>query len=498
MKRLTTGIILATMATVAFAQAPFTIMRPLEGSTVREIVDVLLPAGSVPSGTYIGIRIDGKFVEATVPSTDEKRKAQIYRLDTKRLKIADGEHTLRLDLFGNFQGGARMIDSTEVKIRVGNQDGIVIPEDGLKLNYKFIKGTTSIYKVEQFEMTSILSEARNKMGGRATEIPVGGETVRLLYSVEDVKPGGNGLMRSQILPNVGKDYAIVTATGDAQPKRYSADTFAPIYRIISPTGREIYVDAPVWFGMLGTEGAGSPLDLYAIDSLPLLPSDKVKPGDRWQSGINLPSGGLEKIWQTGKSISPLQAAATFEGVEWEAGRKCAKLSYEITLGDRSKETGNLTAMGREFRNDQKNKIMQVIWLSIDEGRIIKSELFIEADVRVSLTGGGGGGQGGGAPQGGGAAGGPSPLGGAPRGGGGGGERGGEDGGLTINQATAGGGAGETVGGPGNTPGGDGSGARGGMGGGRPGMAGGAGAGGGARGGIYFLRQKTFIRMTLEK
>lgn len=499
MKRLTIGFIFAAAATVAFAQAPFTIMRPLEGSTVREIVDILLPAGSVPGGTYIGIRIDGKFVEATVPTSDEKRKAQVYRLDTKRLKIADGEHILRLDLFGNFQGGARMMDSTEVKIKVGNQDGIKVPEDGLKLQYKFVKGLTSVYKIEQFEMQSILSEARNRMGGRATEIPVGGESSRLMYACEDIKPGGNGLIRSQILPNPGKDYAIVTASGDAQPKRYGAETFAPIYRIISPTGREIYVDAPAWFGLLGTSGAGSPLDLYAIDPLPLLPSDKVKPGDRWESGINLPSGGLERIWLTGKSVSPQRASATFEGVEWEAGKKCAKLSYEITLGDRSKETGNLTVMGREFRNDQKNKIMQVIWLSIDEGRIVKSELTLEADVKVNLTGGGGGqgggNQGGGGGMAGGGATGPSPLGGGAGNRGGGGGRGPEDGGLTINQAAAGG---ETVGGPNNSPGGDGAGSRGPAGGGnRPGMAGGGGAAGG-RGAAYFLRQKIYIRMTLEK
>ncbi len=502
MKRLTASFVLIAAATVAFAQAPFTIMRPLEGSTVRETADILLPAGSVPSGTYIGVRVDGKFVEATVPTTDDKRKAQVYKLDTKKLKIADGEHTLRLDLYGNFQGGARMMDSTEVKFRVGNQDGIKVPEDGLKLQYKFVKGLASTYKIEEFEMQSILSEARNRMGGRATEIPVGGETLRMLYAIEDVKPGGNGLIRSQILPNPGKDYAIVTASGDDKPKKYGADTFAPIYRIITPTGREVYADAPVWFGFLGDQGSGSLLDLYALQPLPLLPADKVKPGDRWEAGINLSSGGLERIWQTGKSLSPTRASATFESVEWELGKKCAKISYEITLGERSRETGNLTVLGREFRNDQRNKLMQVIWLSIDEGRIVKSEFTLEADVRVTLGGGGGGGNqgGGGAAAGGGgmASGAPTPLGGGGGAGnrGGGGNRGPEDGGLTLNQSNSGT---EVVGGPNNSPGGGGAGSRGGAGGrGQPGGGGGGNAGGGNRGAAYFVRQKLFVRMTLEK
>ena len=43
----------------------------------------------VPQGTFIGVSVDGKFVEATVPEFDEKANGLVYKLDTKARKIED-------------------------------------------------------------------------------------------------------------------------------------------------------------------------------------------------------------------------------------------------------------------------------------------------------------------------------------------------------------------------------------------------------------------------
>ena len=75
-------------AGAALAQGTFTIRRPVEGSTVREIVTLRIPKNSIPEGGYLGILVNGKFLEAVAPSVDGND--YIYKLDTKRRGIADG------------------------------------------------------------------------------------------------------------------------------------------------------------------------------------------------------------------------------------------------------------------------------------------------------------------------------------------------------------------------------------------------------------------------
>src|SRR2546427_7446254 len=75
--------ILATIGLVAIAaplavragaqnDAPFTIRRPPDGSTVREKVKVEIPLASIPEGGYVAFSIDGKFRIALTPTPEQR------------------------------------------------------------------------------------------------------------------------------------------------------------------------------------------------------------------------------------------------------------------------------------------------------------------------------------------------------------------------------------------------------------------------------------------
>ncbi|MER3466506.1 MAG: hypothetical protein C4340_05130, partial [Armatimonadota bacterium] len=216
MKRLF-GIGIVFAAATAVAQAPFTIVKPQEGASVRETVTIVFPKNSVPRGAFIGIAIDGKFVEATVPTLDQKLDALVYKLDTKARKIPDGKHTIKVNLYMNIDGKPAIAETSEVTVTVGNYAGITVPEDGLPVRYKWRPGAAHSYTVEIGVDLSTLTEAQNRMGGRAAQLPVAVETARVLFAVDDVKPGGLGLVRAQLLPYKGRDYVVVTAANETQP-----------------------------------------------------------------------------------------------------------------------------------------------------------------------------------------------------------------------------------------------------------------------------------------
>lgn len=457
------------VSSACWALAPFTIVSPKSGAKVREKVTVTMPKGSIPRGGFIGISIDGKFVEATTADVDEKTGDFIYKLDTKAKKIPDGDRTLGVTLFVNSGGRPTIADTSEVKIRIGNHEGIEVPEDGLMLQYRFTRGFMSHYSVDVGQDESVLSEAQNRRGGRAAQLPAFLEKARMLVAVDDVKPSGLGLVRIQLVPYKSKDYLVLTVPGEDQPRKVSMIDFAPIYRIIRPSGHEVYGDSPIAFPPLNPP---SMMDLYVTLPLPLLPQEKVKPGNTWQGNIAL---GAETLRDTGKQSSHVPAVGTFNGVEWEQGQPCAKLTYriEVSTGPRGE---NLTVGGREFRAGQRFAMTQTVWFSLKERRMIRSDIVMEGDVKIDTPDAGGTPAGAGAPAAGGGGRGPRPAGGGGAGGAGVGvilPSGGQQGnGQDSSGVFAQGGGGSPFGG-------------------------GAGGGQGITGG-YFVRQKLYITMTLER
>ncbi|MCL6623444.1 MAG: hypothetical protein K6T17_02355 [Fimbriimonadales bacterium] len=403
---LRTMTLLATMLPIGgvLAQAPFTIVRPAEGAKVREVVEILLPKGSIPRGGFIGVSVDGKFIEARVPTFDEKRGFYVYQLDTKARGIKDGDRTISVNLYANVRGKPVIADRSEVRVRVANHEGITVPKEGLLLRYKFHPGRELYYQIETGLFVSTWTDARSRLGGRATEIPISTRQIRLLQVVDNVKPDGTAVVRYQVVPKPGKDYVVATLRGSTQPEKVPLAELAPFYRLMNPLGREVYADVPYWVG--AQERSGNFRGVYHILPTPELPEDRVQVGDVWQGALLFviepedPSmDPLDYIIQTGKSVDRVQARGALVSVEWEQGKPCAKIRYEIEYGVPERVQRILRVMDQEFRGDHRLRYEQTVWLSLDDGLLVRNELVVEADFRQeeAPAGGPGAGPGGGAP-----------------------------------------------------------------------------------------------------
>lgn len=463
---------IAMAATAAFAQAPFTIVKPGDGAKVRETVPITMPRNSVPEGSFIGITIDGKFLEAVVPKPNAAKTHLVYWLDTKKMGIVDGWHQLGVTLFSNVNGRQQAVDRSEVKVHVGNHAGINVPENGLAIRYRYLRGSKWTYGVTVGLDLSTLSEAQNKLGGRAAQLPFAQENWRFMFSIEDVR-NGLGLVRSQFLPYRGKDYIVMQSAGDEGATQHFQRDFAPLYRLLKPTGAEVYADIPTYYNISGT-GAGE-LDTLLIGAmtLPILPTDRLQVGESWQGAMDIAASSIATVRLTGKAANRIPARGTFEAVEWEQGEPCAKLRYEIEQASGDRGSKELELAGREFKDNDRLRIEQLVWVSLRNGKLIRQDMVMEADTKVTTNSGGpGGGMAapGGEP---GPAGGPTPAGGRGRGG-----RGGMAvGGIRL-QVPVGG--------------------KGGQGGGF-GVPGGQGGNDGGQGGSssVFVRQKLYVKMVIE-
>jgi hypothetical protein len=466
------------MTAAAFAQAPFTIVKPADGAKVRETVPITMPKNSVPEGSFIGITIDGKFLEAVVPQPNAKGTHLVYWLDTKKMEIADGWHQMGVTLFSSVNGRHQAVDQSEVRVHVGNHTGINVPDNGLLIRYKWIRGAQWIYNVTMGMDLSTLSEAQNRLGGRAAQLPFSSENWRFLFAVDDVR-NGLGLVRAQFLPYKGKDYLVMTTSDDGAPRQVFQKEFAPLYRLLRPTGAEVYADIPSFFEIEGTGTDDLRTSLIGFIGLPILPTERLQIGDSWQAAIDLMEPSIMEVRRTGAAASRIPARGTFESVEWERGEPCARLSYELTQAVGNRATRELELAGREFRDNDRLRIQEIAWISLRSGKMIRLDAVIEADTKVANPNAGGG------------------------------NAGGNTGGRGLGPAPAGGGTGGSRGGPGPVGGGNsgniqvqrrgGLGVQGGEGGGNQ-QGGGFGQGnqgGGSAGNDLFVRQKIYFKMVIE-
>lgn len=383
--------------TMAFAQSSFTIVRPLDGATIREMTKVLVPVSSVPSRGYIGVFIDGQFVEATVPKKSKDGKMYEYMLDTKAMK--EGAHKLELKLYVDYASQPRVTDTTSVDVIVGNIKGIDVPEDGIKMRYSFNVGLERIYKLQTKEVTSLISETdQKKSASRPFEFSEEGESITLLYSVDNRYTNGEGLVRMQVVPDRGvknREFAFLTTTGSSEPKKFYPDNMAPIYMRISPTGREVFGAVPDYFGFESTgTGAGSRIGLYASFPLPVLPTKSIKVGDSWGTLIQQGALNMEKL-HTVNSVTRKIAdgRGEFLRVEWEMGRRCAVIKNSIAVGKAAPTRS--AAAAAEGMDVSKITMDETIWFDIDNGVIVKffRDQTVEGKADFGAVAGGGGGAG---------------------------------------------------------------------------------------------------------
>ncbi len=371
MVRVAIGLVL--LIGFAWAQAPFTIVRPLEGARVREKVQVRVPLRSIPAEGFIGVSIDGKFVEAVAPAvlkTDKEKGHLIYEWDTKATNTPDGKHNIELTLYS---GGneRRILARSAVNVIVQNK--IRVPAGGIRLQYKWVPGRDFRYQVritakDQTELkdTGISPEENLLLDAR--------------YGVDlytqDFTPPLALISWLPVAPAIiyeGGQYRVITG-----------DNMAPVYQQVETTGRVVYQASRV--------GESQQYEFFYVTAgdLPELPPTRVTEGFRWTmtfvqyDPLESGEGGNPKV------ATRFPIAARIESFEWERGYKCAKIVCEFS--------GNLPGkfdLG-EFRLEKpKVKVKRVIYFAYDLGQVVRMTTSVEFEITArEQIGGGGGGMGG--------------------------------------------------------------------------------------------------------
>lgn len=377
MRRTLGSLLVLVLAGLSTAQSAFTIVRPADGSKVRETVRLLFPMNSIPDGGYIGIYIGGKFVEATVPG--KGANYLYYDIDTKARNIQDGPLQVEAVLFQDFGDRPRIVDRSSVNLTVANSANIPIPDNGLSLRYRFKPGTQWVYKLSQRVAVNSMSETRAGEMSKASLL-AGSEVeeFRMLYSVENAYGGGEGLVRLQAMPDKGKREMTVT-TDDAEEARTFQDyQMHPIYMRLKGNGAQVFGNIPRYFPLEGSAGEGARTDLYALFPLPTLPVEPVKVGRPWQSGFQLGDVDLDYVFanDTNSIISRLPARAELVGVEWQNGHPCARIHH--SLGVRDPKAGG----GGRSRLVGAQAIDEDIWFAMDLGTVIKMVRTYTIDTKI--------------------------------------------------------------------------------------------------------------------
>ena len=364
MKRFLASLLGALIAGAVLAQAPFTIVRPADGSKVRETVHILFPKNSIPDGGYVGIFVNGNFVEATMPRAGQKFLD--YALDTKALNLPDGPLNIEAVLYVSFEEKPRIVDRSSIAVTLSNKANISVPADGFKLRYHWQPGREWIYKWDLDMSYMTISEAQARMGGRAAEVPVETHTARLIYAMDNVYSDGDALLRLQPAPPAGKTSVVLPIENDPTPRRFFDYQMASAYMRVHPTGQEVYGQIPPYVTFEG-QTTPQPLEqLYADYPLPMLPTKNVKPGDTWQTRFQLtnikdPNNVNERDSLTEK----LPARGEFVGVEWEMGYPCAKIRNTLTVG-----TGGGGVGVNKIQNNAQS-IEETFWYALDKGVVVK-------------------------------------------------------------------------------------------------------------------------------
>ncbi len=367
MKRLVLSAVLLAAAMLGFAQAPFTIVRPADGSKVRETVKVLLPKHSIPPGGYVGVYLNGEFVEAVVPSV--QGDYHVYMLDTKARGIQDGVHNLEFVLYVDYNGRPEVTERSSVEITVANQASIPIPADGFLLRYRFQPGQQYIYNLKQQVSQASISDDQNRLGGRGVEQGSLTENIRLQYVVANRYGDGDALLRVLALPEKGKNFLLFTQPGTQQASTFRKQDMNPIFMRLTNTGMEEFSSIPVYFGLFGNSGkSATPVQMFAIYPLPTLPNKRVKPGDIWQSRFQLPIPELAALGNSDSLVFSVPARAEFVGVEWQSGHPCAKIKHTFAMGGAPGMTANFS--------ENLVALEETVWFALDKGtvvRVVRSE-----------------------------------------------------------------------------------------------------------------------------
>ncbi len=392
---ITLAIVLGSTA-MASAQTGFTIRSPQSGTTVRESVKIRIPRSSIPANGYVGILVNGQFLEAVSPSTAGTFDGRdfVYTLDTKEKGIADGNLNIQAVLYGVFgDGRPERLRESSVRLKLDNRTSIRPPADGFRLRYRFQPGKIYTYNLEYKQSASIVSEAQLRMGARPPELPQGGFRARYMYAFENRYPMGSGryegLVRLQILPLKGQPYTELPTAFDPEPRKWTEADMYPLYMRITDTGREIFGRAPIYLEMEGSSSSNREVYLFGAFPLPVLPTTGVSIGSRWQSSFTIGTLDMGKVYSTERISVNNPARGEVVGIEYEKGRRAVKVRNSIASG------GAVAA-------EAQTALEEFYWFDLDLGMVTRVERTYTTRTPMAGSGGsggpGGGDQGGGPPN----------------------------------------------------------------------------------------------------
>ena len=305
--RLACTLILSFMllSVLASAQTEVRIARPVDGATVRETVNVLVPASGIPEGGFITCMVDGQFKCADATKSEDRRYF-VYRWNTKAIERSpetgveqprpkDGKHDIAIQVYDHT--GKKVGNEQQVSVFVKNSAAADMPAEGLKLRYASDRGAITKYRCKYSIDLKSIQGATNITGALGEAIEGAQATVK--RSVEDVMPDGTILVRQKLEGAFLNFTAGQPIAADIVPKAF--------YAVEDTLGRMTYVM------MSSSPGVAVSLDM------PNLPSQKVRIGDSW--------GLTEKVFRnlaTGESVA-ISATSVLEGLEWEGGHPCARI-----------------------------------------------------------------------------------------------------------------------------------------------------------------------------
>lgn len=378
--RILSVALLCTLAVGVVAQAPFTIIRPAEGARVREVVKVHLPKNSVPQGGYLSVWVEtGKerrFLEATLPEV--KGDVYEYLLDTKKLGIPDGPCTIEVTLYGP----SGVVDSSKVNVTVANHQEITVPKAGAVLKYRYRPNTSWVYDVTATLSTLSISQEEEQRGATAAEQIVLEDRFPIEYTIYNVYPNGNGLLRARPLLDASGTLVFQRPGGGFDV--VTDDQLNSVFLELNPFGRRVYMSSPGYVDPLGASGSGA--GHLVLLPLPTLPIDPQELGSTWSAKTEIP-GDYHGTRNTIATVTEIPTKATLVAFEWEQNRPCAHIRYEFAVGKLADQKA-VTIKGTSVPDAQVS-VVQDVWFAMDVGTVVKSDLVmtVQGSTAAGMSGG---------------------------------------------------------------------------------------------------------------
>jgi hypothetical protein len=314
----------APLSLRAHAQgAPFTIRRPPDGSTVREVVRVQIPRSSIGEQSFVVMYIDGKFdvaldpqrapdaavlnSDGTTTRAENDSRFFTYVWNTKEDGVSDGQHSIRAVLFDPVPGGNDKVSVTqratsEVKLTVANK--ITDGPSSLRLRYKYPEG-------------------RNLEYGRTSKSVRGGGGTLTSNADQDLATMNSklllGILSSSDLALVRNKLTSLSVLSGGQEVTFPTSQLSnSMYQELDSRG-QVHYETGSTTGLAEFTSQGLPVDNTL--ELPVLPESPVSVGQTWTTPsqrIDVP--GLPPALQPKVKLSN-----TLVDLEWEGNYRTAKI-----------------------------------------------------------------------------------------------------------------------------------------------------------------------------